>query len=619
MSQLIIQDSTLTDIANAIRAKTGGSEELSPSDMVHEIESSLENPEGTVNAVTDGTYDVGNAASLVVQNNVITDDMLYYDYDEQSTTLTISVNPNPSYVYDEITIDKLLADLYIGSNERSYTTPVMKGMDWFKAWLTRKGINTFAKYNSNGSKAAWYYFQRGLLAEDYDLSNLDSCDTCGGTGEMEVCPDCSGAGIVILPSAQTESCSVCGGDGTITVGTTCQDCGGTGRIGVPDSTSGTIIFVNGVFREGHYETCSTCNGVGGWYTNETCDNCGGTGSVTVGAGSKVFCGTCDGKGVVAHTSGTAIDCPDCCGTGDEVPEMLETGYTITRSGTIVDRTTQEESGSISYQFDANTHKLTTVYRFDDNQSISYIDFSVDSSPLFNIQSIKLPFGTYVAQIKSRITGTDWTGTWPAQMTIRFSGGMDDAQNIVIQADGEQSFVISSANSLADSIYLQIDPSTNVNIRTTPGAVITHEITVSLKMLSVTNNLQTAKLSDVLRYADSIPNRYWLRYLGANYPLLLLDPQAITAKGYPYDSVDHNISGAAENESTSGIEMTANYATPFVYEDATGTQRTANSLKTLYKPTGSVYGYLTTGSNGATAGETYKSSSFKICRKGDADG
>jgi hypothetical protein len=68
MANYLIQDKTLTDIADAIRAKTGGAEKLAPGDMPKEIagiETGIQ-PTGTRNITQNGVFDVENYAKALV-------------------------------------------------------------------------------------------------------------------------------------------------------------------------------------------------------------------------------------------------------------------------------------------------------------------------------------------------------------------------------------------------------------------------------------------------------------------------------------------------------------------------------------------------------------------------
>lgn len=68
MANRIIQTDTLTDIADAIRAKTGKSASMTPAEMVTEIGSiqTGTTPTGTKTITENGTYDVTNYASAAV-------------------------------------------------------------------------------------------------------------------------------------------------------------------------------------------------------------------------------------------------------------------------------------------------------------------------------------------------------------------------------------------------------------------------------------------------------------------------------------------------------------------------------------------------------------------------
>ena len=75
MAEYLIQDTTLQDIADSIRSKTGLSQNILVSNMGKEIRSIIKGitPAGTMNIATNGTYDVTSYASVSV-NGLTVDD-----------------------------------------------------------------------------------------------------------------------------------------------------------------------------------------------------------------------------------------------------------------------------------------------------------------------------------------------------------------------------------------------------------------------------------------------------------------------------------------------------------------------------------------------------------------
>lgn len=68
MSQVVITESNLTNIANAIRGKNGSSDQYTPAQMATAIQNIPTGitPTGTVNITQNGTVDVTQYASAVV-------------------------------------------------------------------------------------------------------------------------------------------------------------------------------------------------------------------------------------------------------------------------------------------------------------------------------------------------------------------------------------------------------------------------------------------------------------------------------------------------------------------------------------------------------------------------
>ena len=87
-----IDSATLTAIANAIRAKTGGSQNLTPAQMAAVIEQQLRYPVGSMTVVADGTYDVSSCATIEVQTGASGGDLLSYYWNASTLTLSIVEN-----------------------------------------------------------------------------------------------------------------------------------------------------------------------------------------------------------------------------------------------------------------------------------------------------------------------------------------------------------------------------------------------------------------------------------------------------------------------------------------------------------------------------------------------
>lgn len=484
----LIQHQTLEAIADKVREKTGQNVNLTPEQMASLILSELEKVSGDKLAIGDGEYDVRNAARLLVQNDLNPESILYYEYDDAATALTISVNPNPSSDYDAIDIDKLLGDLYIGRNERSYTTPIMPGMTWLMNWLTAKEITTFADYKKQASPA-WYFYQRAQL--------------------------------------------------------------------------------------------------GLRYREELQHELGGI-------------------------------------------QMLDTGDYPGISGTITDDD-DNEIGNVVASYDSATRTVRLNYSLNNQHGVDTVNIKHINIPELVVATVPLPFGGYFIEVKDvQFSGSSWTGSWPFPVTFRFAGGLEARADEVLDPvsseqaeDGGIADTVNLApeNAAAGKMYVVIDPSfgSQIDIETENGASITVDFSLSIELWSASNpgENDTASLADVLRYADTMTPRYRMKCLGANYPLLLIDPDAQTAKGYPVNAQDHAISDAALTAETDKVTIAANCAA-FTNEDRDGTEYDVNSLKATYRPNGYCYGILSNGEDGKTTGCTYRSYQYSVCRKSDAD-
>lgn len=586
--EYVIHGSTLDAFADAIRSKTSREDTLTPAELRSAIQSCLENPDGEQLAVGDGTYDVANVKSLVVQSDIDPDDLLYYTYDEVSTTMTVSVNPNAAYSFDVINLDKLLADVYLANLQRLIADPPqMKGMDWLIAYLVNCDIDTFADYVADNKSAAWFFFQRAIMGEKYSAETLPMEMLSGKSTQlglsgtivgvnMTTCATCNGTGQIT--SSTPVLCANCTGSGTITTTDYCTTCNSTGMMPVRDNTSGKFIFDHGVFVEGHYETCTTCGGTGiSGTTTTTCSVCHGAGTVT----GTVRCPTCRGQGSVPG-SGT--------------------------SGTV---------GSVTGSYDSGTKTLTTVYKFS-RQGCDFINFTGADGTLLSVSSEELPFGIYEASAEVAYSGTSWSGTWPVTLQISFRGGLMSAEDLSTAAGTPIRFSVPASAPCATRAYLKVIPaSADQSIMLTDGGTITQTVTISLKLISAEQSYGTATLSDVLRFADTT-NRYKMRCIGALYPTLLIDPLEELVKGYPVNAFSYVSTGAEETESSSAITITTN-CTAFKNSDTSGNEYTVNSMKVKYQPSGKCYSYLTDNTDGQTTNCTFRAYQYDICRRSDADG
>lgn len=122
-----------------------------------------------------------------------------------------------------------------------------------------------------------------VKSEGYAYLPEETCETCGGDGELE-CDDCDNTGY--------EECENCQGRGNVE----CEECSG-----------------EGVDEDG--DTCIHCEGEG----NDTCYDCSGDGTLN--------CGTCEGSG--------NIECSECGGAGEIEGSIdkidIEYGTIITQS------------------------------------------------------------------------------------------------------------------------------------------------------------------------------------------------------------------------------------------------------------------------------------------------
>ncbi len=137
MANVLINEDTMTDIADAIRSKKGVSTTYKPSDMPTAIESISGGgitPTGTINITTNGTHDVTNYASAsvavpqgstptgtknisITQNGTTTEDVTNY----ASAQITVNVQgggglPNHINSVNTVTLDSTATNMLALSN-----------------------------------------------------------------------------------------------------------------------------------------------------------------------------------------------------------------------------------------------------------------------------------------------------------------------------------------------------------------------------------------------------------------------------------------------------------------------------------------------------------------------
>lgn len=165
-----------------------------------------------------------------------------------------------------------------------------------------------------------------ILLEDTDggYERADSCDRCGGDGEIECstcdgssevdCYNCDGSGNIECSRCDGETkvqCTTCDGRGNFD----CAECDATGEKECDDC--------NGNGTDDNGDECSNCSGSGKVKCDDCdgdgesdCDDCEGDGSIECrncdGEGERE-CGYCDGNGKTEcdDCSNGRVDCPDC--------------------------------------------------------------------------------------------------------------------------------------------------------------------------------------------------------------------------------------------------------------------------------------------------------------------
>ena len=161
---------TFTAIANAIRAKSGGSNTMTPSQMVTEI-NNLPKPTGTVNLTTNGTHDVTNYASANVDVAPLLKTMAVTVPQGSSVPYTINFGVNAKYVIVHTTFGlggcQVLFDIQNNRHIRDLKNSVswISGLNWGLSetatvyYLTCSATNIVLKTYSFSSSSGTFYFE----------------------------------------------------------------------------------------------------------------------------------------------------------------------------------------------------------------------------------------------------------------------------------------------------------------------------------------------------------------------------------------------------------------------------------------------------------------------------
>ncbi len=169
--------------------------------------------------------------------------------------------------------------------------------------------------------------------EDHPHNNTN-CETCGGSGEIDVeadCPDCDGPAEVA-----TITCEECGGAGKIVEkifswdnppcpnsGYACNGCADCqfGYAWVYNEEECTVCHGSGTVIDPDVTVCETCGGKGAIAQKEKCTVCEGAATVpcTGEFGEGIFTSVKeDGTGILTHT------CPVCNASYETVLSVEET-------------------------------------------------------------------------------------------------------------------------------------------------------------------------------------------------------------------------------------------------------------------------------------------------------
>lgn len=204
MANVLVQESSLQDIADAIRTKNGTQNTYKPAQMADAIEAISGGgitPTGTINITTNGTHDVTNYASAsvavptgttptgtkqvsITQNGTTTEDVTNY----ASAEITVNV-PSSSLSWDDIASGAQPS----GAIDLGSATSVK---DYFSYWNTRA-----TEWTCTGNSVTYIgqnAFRNNTYLKEIHFPNLESMSTSGW-----VCHTCTRLEIADLGKVAT--------------------------------------------------------------------------------------------------------------------------------------------------------------------------------------------------------------------------------------------------------------------------------------------------------------------------------------------------------------------------------------------------------------------------------